>query len=198
MSTMDQSENLLPADGAAYLFEDWLSSETDELFRSLAKEVDWKQDEVVMFGKRITMRRLTAWYGDEPFDYTYSQVSRKALPWTETLAEIKTEVEKISGEAFNSCLLNFYHDGEDYMGWHSDDEPELDPTASIASVSLGAERKFSFKHRRTKETVSVFLESGSLLLMKPPTQEHWLHTLRKSKKVSEGRINLTFRRMIIS
>jgi alkylated DNA repair dioxygenase AlkB len=193
MKTMHHSENLLPSDGVARLFEDWLSSETDELFRCLAKEVDWKQDEVVMFGKRITMRRLTAWYGDRPFEYTYSQVSRQALPWTKTLAEIKVEVEKISGESFNSCLLNFYHDGEDYMGWHSDDEPELDPTASIASVSLGAERKFSFKHRRSKQTVSVFLNDGSLLLMKPPTQEHWLHTLRKSKKVSKGRINLTFR-----
>ena len=196
--TMNQTVNLLSADGAAHLYEDWLSLESEKLFRALAKEIDWKQDEVVMFGKHITMRRLTAWYGDEPFDYTYSQVSRKALTWTETLAEIKAEVEKISGESFNSCLLNFYHDGEDYMGWHSDDEPELDPTASIASVSLGAERKFSFKHRRSKETVSVFLENGSLLLMKPPTQEHWLHTLRKSTKVTEGRINLTFRRMIIS
>ena len=190
---MNHSENLLPSDGVAHLFENCLNSKTEELFRDLEKEVDWKQDEVVMFGKRITMRRLTAWYGDKPFDYTYSQVSRKALPWTKTLAEIKAEVEKISGETFNSCLLNFYHDGEDYMGWHSDDEPELDPDASIASLSLGAERKFSFKHRLTKETVSVFLNDGSLLLMKPPTQEHWLHTLRKSKKVDEPRINLTFR-----
>jgi len=198
MCTMNQSENLLPADGLAFLFENWLSSEKEDLFRSLAKEVDWKQDEVIMFGKRITMRRLTAWYGDEPFDYTYSQVSRQALPWTKTLAEIKSEAEKVSGETFNSCLLNFYHDGEDYMGWHSDDEPELNPNASIASVSLGAERKFAFKHKRSKETVSTFLTNGSVLLMKPPTQEHWLHTLRKSKKVGEPRINLTFRRILIS
>jgi len=190
---MNHSENLLPKDGVAYLFEGWPHSDADKLFHALANEIDWKQDEVVMFGKRITMRRLTAWYGDRSFEYTYSQVSRRALPWTETLAEIKAEVEKISGETYNSCLLNFYHDGDDYMGWHSDDEPELDPNASIASVSLGAERKFSFKHRRSKETVSVFLNDGSLLLMKPPTQEHWLHTLRKSKKVNEPRINLTFR-----
>jgi alkylated DNA repair dioxygenase AlkB len=195
---MNHSENLLPSDGIAHLFEKWLSIETDVLFRALAKEVDWKQDEVVMFGKRITMRRLSAWYGDRPFEYTYSQVSRQALPWTKTLAEIKSEVEKISGETFNSCLLNFYHDGDDYMGWHSDDEPELDPNASIASVSLGAERKFAFKHKRSKETVSTFLKNGSILLMKPPTQEHWLHTLRKSKKVSEGRINLTFRTVLKS
>jgi alkylated DNA repair dioxygenase AlkB len=191
---MTSSENLLPADGSAYLFSHLLNLKKEELFRSLFEEVDWKQDEVVMFGKRLTLRRLSAWYGDEPFEYTYSKVSRQALPWTETLAEIKSQVEKISGETFNSCLLNFYHDGADSMGWHSDDEPELDPNASIASVSLGAERKFSFKHKRSKETVSTFLENGSLLLMKPPTQEHWLHTLRKSKKVSDGRINLTFRR----
>lgn len=193
MCEMNHSENLLPADGLAFLFENRLSLDTEELFDALANEINWKQDEVVMFGKQITMRRLTAWYGDEAFEYTYSQVSRKALPWTKDLAKIKAEVEKISGETFNSCLLNFYHDGEDYMGWHSDDEPELDPHASIASLSLGAERKFSFKHRRTKETISVFLENGSILLMKPPTQEHWLHTLRKSKKVDEPRINLTFR-----
>lgn len=190
---MNHSENLLPMDGVVHHFENWMSSKTEELFQFLAKEVDWKQDEVVMFGKRVTMRRLTAWYGDRPFEYTYSQVSRQALPWTKYLAELKAEVEKISGETFNSCLLNFYHDGEDYMGWHSDDEPELDPHASIASVSLGAKRKFSFKHRRSKETVSIFLNNGSILLMKPPTQQHWLHTLRKSKMVSDGRINLTFR-----
>ena len=186
-------KNLLPYDGAAFLIKGTEKLSSESLFHQLKEEIDWKQDEVVMFGKHITMRRLTAWYGDRPFEYTYSQVSRQALPWTKTLAEIKAEIEKISGETFNSCLLNFYHDGEDYMGWHSDDEPELDPNASIASVSLGAERKFSFKHRRTKETVSVFLENGSILLMKPPTQEHWLHTLRKSKKVNEPRINLTFR-----
>ena len=148
-----------------------------------------------MFGKRITLRRLSAWYGDKPFEYTYSQVTHKALTWTQTLSEVKTEVEKISGERFNSCLLNFYHDGEDYMGWHSDDEPELDPKASIASLSLGSERKFAFKHRKTKETISTFLPHGSLLVMKSPTQEHWLHTLRKSKKVTEPRINLTFRQL---
>lgn len=187
-------KNLLPFDGEAYFFVGNSFFQKEKLFDKLKEEVDWKQDEVVMFGKRHTLRRLSAWYGDEPFEYTYSKVSRQALPWTETLAEIKSQVENISGETFNSCLLNFYHDGADSMGWHSDDEPELDPNASIASVSLGAERKFSFKHKRSKETVSTFLENGSLLLMKPPTQEHWLHTLRKSKKVSEGRINLTFRR----
>lgn len=191
-------KNLLPFDGEAYLYEKNSFFQKEELFDKLKREVDWKQDEVVMFGKHLTLRRLSAWYGEEPFEYTYSQVSRQALPWTKTLAEIKAEVEKISGESFNSCLLNFYHDGEDYMGWHSDDEPELDPNASVASVSLGAERKFAFKHRRSKETISVFLNDGSLLLMKPPTQVHWLHTLRKSKKVSEGRINLTFRKMRIA
>jgi len=187
-------KNLLPYDGAAFLINGTEKLSSESLFHQLKEEIDWKQDEVVMFGKHITMRRLTAWYGDRPFEYTYSKVSRQALPWTKTLAEIKAEVENISGETFNSCLLNFYHDGEDYMGWHSDDEPELDPNASIASVSLGAERKFSFKHRRSKETISVFLNDGSILLMKPPTQEHWLHTLRKSMKVDEPRINLTFRK----
>ena len=185
--------NILPYEGEAYLFEESNPLKQEEFFQNLKKEIAWKQDEVVMFGTKITMRRLSAWYGDEPFEYIYSQVSHKALPWTETLTKIKAHTEDLCGETFNSCLLNFYHDGDDAMGWHSDDEPELEPNASIASVSLGAERKFAFKHKRTKETVSVFLPHGSILLMKAPTQEHWLHTLRKSKKVKEPRINLTFR-----
>jgi len=188
--------NLLPCDGEAYLFEGEPFFLEGGLFEQLKVEIGWRQDEVVMFGKRLILRRLSAWYGDDSFEYTYSQVSHKALPWTPTLSKIKQEVERLSGASYNSCLLNFYHDGEDYMGWHSDDESELDPTGSIASVSLGAERKFAFKHRRTKKTVSTFLSDGSVLLMKPPSQEHWLHTLRKSKKVSEGRINLTFRKIL--
>ncbi|MEM9051693.1 MAG: alpha-ketoglutarate-dependent dioxygenase AlkB [Bacteroidota bacterium] len=187
--------NLLPYDGEAFLLDDSVFLKEEKLFQNLKEEITWKQDEVVMFGKIIIMRRLSAWYGDKPFEYIYSQVSHKALPWTDTLAQIKTHTEEICDETFNSCLLNFYHDGDDGMGWHSDDEPELDPTASIASVSLGAERKFAFKHKRTKETVSVFLPHGSILLMKAPTQEHWLHTLRKSKQVRESRINLTFREL---
>lgn len=187
-------KNLLPFDGEVLLIKEVESFRKPVLFNLLKEEIDWKQDEVVMFGKRLIMRRLTAWHGDRPFEYTYSKVSRQALPWTTSLAAIKREVERISGTSFNSCLLNFYHDGNDYMGWHSDDERELDPNAAIASLSLGAERKFAFKHKATKKTVSVFLENGSLLLMKPPAQAHWQHTLRKSKKVSDERINLTFRR----
>jgi len=186
-------KNLLPYDGGAFLLEgNDLLCKTD-LFDRINSEVDWRQDVVVMFGKRITLRRLSAWYGDRPFEYTYSQVSHKALPWTKTLFQLKSEVERLAGEAFNSCLLNFYHDGEDYMGWHSDDEPELDPDSSIASLSLGAERKFSFKHRKKKNSVDVMLPHGSLLVMEPPTQVYWKHTLRKSKRVKEPRVNLTFR-----
>ena len=189
---MTISENLLPYDGGARLFTE--VGFEHEAFDKLKDEIEWKQDEVVMFGKHMTMRRLTAWYGDEPFEYTYSKISRKALPWSPHLSKVKAEVEELSKVEFNSCLLNFYHDGEDYMGWHSDDEPELDPEAPIASVSLGAERKFSFKHKSTKDVVDLMLPDRSLLLMEPPTQEYWQHTLRKSKKVGEARMNLTFRK----
>ena len=191
---MTISENLLPYDGGARLFSE--VGFEPKAFEKLQKEIEWKQDEVVMFGKHMTMRRLTAWYGDEPFEYTYSKISRKALPWSPHLAKIKAEVEELSKTEFNSCLLNFYHDGEDYMGWHSDDEDELDPEAPIASVSLGAERKFSLKHKSTKDVIDVILPDRSLLLMEPPTQEYWLHTLRKSKRVGEARMNLTFRRVL--
>jgi alkylated DNA repair dioxygenase AlkB len=192
---MQSSHNILPHDGHAEIIHP-IGTEPNT-FHKLHREIEWRQDEVVMFGKRLTLRRLSAWYGDKPFEYIYSKVSHKALPWSRTLTEIKTRVEELTLETYNSCLLNYYHDGEDSMGWHSDDEPELNPSASIASVSLGAERKFAFKHKKSKETVSVFLPDRSLLLMKPPTQENWLHTLRKSRKVDEPRINLTFRTILV-
>jgi alkylated DNA repair dioxygenase AlkB len=186
---------ILPFDGRVRLFED--IGFGFEVFEKLNDEVDWQRDEVVMLGKHLTLRRLTAWYGDQPYAYTYSKISRSALPWSPQLSKIKTKAEELSSTSFNSCLLNFYHDGEDYMGWHSDDEPELDPHSPIASVSFGAERKFSFKHKQTKEVVDLMLPDRSLLLMEPPTQRFWYHTLRKSKKVKSARINLTFRNILI-
>ncbi len=146
-----------------------------------------------MFGKEIITKRKVAWYADQPFQYAYSGSTKIALSWTDELQQLKRLVEDITSEAYNSALLNLYHSGEEGMGWHSDNEPELEATASIASLSLGATRKFSFKHQSTKNTVSLFLEQGSLLLMQPPTQRYWMHCLPKSKKVNEVRINITFR-----
>jgi alkylated DNA repair dioxygenase AlkB len=128
--------------------------------------------------------------------YIYSNTIKQALPWTRELVNLKQIVENLSNTKFNSCLLNLYHDGNQGMGWHSDDEKSIEDNSTIASVSLGAERKFSFKHKQSNKTISVLLEHGSLLLMKDATQKIWLHSLPKSNKITLPRINLTFRRMV--
>jgi len=137
-----------------------------------------------------------AWYGDAGFSYTYSNTTKQALPWTKELLELKGIVEKLSGSSFNSCLLNLYHNGEEGMTWHSDDEKCLGKNTVIASLSLGAARKFALKHKQDKQTVTIMLESGSLLVMKGVTQSNWLHSLPKTQKVTKPRVNLTFRKMI--
>ena len=192
----DAAANLLPYDGVASYHGPVLGNcEAWDYFEALRVTVPWKHDEVVIFGKHHVTAREVAWYGDSDFPYTYSGATKRALPWTRELAALKCLVEKLTGAIYNSCLLNLYHDGKEGMGWHSDDEKTLVKDASIASISLGAERKFAFKHKRTKETVSLMLEHGSLLEMKGRTQTFWLHRLPPSTRVAEPRINLTFRAM---
>ena len=147
----------------------------------------------IIFGKRIATKRKVAWYGDSEYLYTYSNTTKRALAWTKELSELKQIVEEHAGIKFNSCLLNLYHNGNEGIGWHSDDEKSLGKNNTIASLSFGAERKFSFKHKQTKQTVSLVLEHGSLLIMKGDTQRNWLHSLPKSKSITQARINLTFR-----
>lgn len=151
---------------------------------------------MVVFGKHIVTKRKTAWYGDSDYVYIYSKTEKKALPWTRELVNLKQIVENLSNTKFNSCLLNLYHDGNEGMGWHSDDEKSIEGNSTIASVSFGAERRFSFKHKQSKKTISVLLENGSLLLMKDATQKNWRHSLPKSTRIIRPRINLTFRRMV--
>ncbi len=158
-------------------------------------DVDWKQDEVMMFGKKIVTKREVAWYAETELVYEYSKIKRTAKLFTKDLVELKGVVEKITGATFNSCLLNLYHNGEEGMGWHSDSEDTLVRDASIASLSFGANRKMSFKHKVSKELIQVVLESGSLLLMGKGSQDHWWHSIPKSKRVSKSRISLTFRLM---
>lgn len=190
---------LLPYDGSSVYYGKVMSEiDADKYFRLLFKTIEWKNDEAVIFGKHIVTRRQAAWYGDENYEYTYSNVTKKALVWTQGLAEIKLLVEKYSDTKFNSCLLNLYPDGDTGMSWHSDDETELGRDTTIASLSLGADRKFMFKHKSTNEKVSIVLESGSLLIMQGKTQRNWLHSLPKTKAVNDSRINLTFRTIISS
>jgi alkylated DNA repair dioxygenase AlkB len=191
------SRNLLPRDGTVHYFGQPLNLVmADHYFRALLKTIDWRHDQALIFGKLIITKRKVAWYGDKPFNYTYSRRTKKALPWTRELLELKAIVEERTKETYNSCLLNLYHDGNEGMTWHSDGEKDLKPNGAIASLSLGAERKFAFKHKKTKEVVSFMLEHGSLIVMKDETQSHWLHRLPPIKKVSEPRVNLTFRTIV--
>jgi len=187
--------NLLPKDGEVFYYRNFLSVElSNKFFHTLEKNISWKRDENIILGKKILTKRLVAWYGDRPFIYTYSGTRKVASLWTPELLELKELVEKVAKESFNSCLLNFYHTGEEGMSWHSDAEDELKKHGTIASVSLGAERKFVFRHKKdSKLKVSVFLENGSLLLMKKETQTYWQHCLPIAKKIKSPRINLTFR-----
>lgn len=169
------------------------AKESDFYYQKLLETINWENDEAIIFGKRIITKRKVAWYGEREFSYTYSKVTKRATLWTSELLTLKEKVEKESGETYNSCLLNLYHSGDEGMAYHSDGEKMLKKNGAIASVSLGAERKFSFKHKKTKERIDVFLERGSLLVMKDVTQTHWLHRLPPTKKVSSPRINLTFR-----
>jgi len=168
-------------------------SKAVSFYSKLIDSIAWENDRANMFGKIIITKRKVAWYGDQAYSYTYSKVTKTALPWTEELKEIKSLVELKAEEKFNSCLMNLYHSGDEGMAWHSDGEKDLKKNGAIASLSLGAVRKFSFKHKTSKERVDITLEAGSLLIMKGRTQEHWLHRLPPTKKVNTARINLTFR-----
>lgn len=186
--------NHLPQDGCVHYYGPIMSVINANIyFAKLRDNIQWKQDEAIIFGNRITTRRKVAWYGDLPFSYSYSNTRKQALSWIPELLALKSIVEKTTNETFNSCLLNLYHDGNDGVGWHSDGEKELKKQGAIGSLSLGATRNFSFKHKVTQEKVSLVLEHGSLLVMKGATQNHWLHQLPKSKKITDARINLTFR-----
>lgn len=194
----ETTPNLLPEDGIVHYYGKVLKQNEAQFYlHKLLETIEWKNDEAIIFGKHFVTKRKAAWYGDNEYLYTYSNTTKQALVWTKELLELKAVVEEITGTKFNSCLLNLYHDGNEGMSWHSDDEKSLGKDTVIASVSLGAERKFSFKHKVTKQSVSVILESGSLLVMEGATQTNWLHCLPKTTKVKNPRINLTFRTIVI-
>ena len=165
-----------------------------EVFQKLFKETPWQEDTLKIFGKVYKQPRLTALYGEEGKSYSYSGITMFPLPFTPLIHELKTLIEKETDLKFTTVLLNLYRDGNDSMGWHSDDEKELGKNPVIVSLSLGAKRYFHLKHKKDKNLkFRISLDHGSLLLMKGTTQHHWLHQLPKSKKVTEPRINLTFR-----
>ena len=193
----DRITNLLHKDGIVNYYRNILThDEANRYFNLLSQNVAWENDEIVIFGRHIVAKRKVAWYGDSDYLYTYSNTTKRALPWTEELSDLKQIVEGRTQTDFNSCLLNLYQNGDEGIAWHSDDEESLGKNNTIASLSLGAERKFSFKHKQTKETISLVLEHGSLLVMKDVIQTNWLHSLPKSKKITRPRINLSFRTIV--
>jgi alkylated DNA repair dioxygenase AlkB len=186
--------NIINQDGQAHYFGIIVNAEQKHFyFNELLNKIEWTNEKLVMFGKEIITKRKVAFYGDSLMSYTYSNKTQQALAWTPLLLEIKNLTTSYTGSHYNACLLNLYHDGEEGMGWHSDDEKEIITNSSIASLSFGAERKFAFKHREIKETISLILEHGSLLVMKGTTQTNWLHRLPPTKRITKPRINLTFR-----
>lgn len=180
--------NLLSRDGTAILFEDFFA---DEYFETLLELIDWQHESIRMFGKTHQVPRLTAYYGELP--YKYSGVNHPATPLPSALTDLKRKIEAACDFDFNSVLCNQYRGGSDSMGYHRDNEPEME-TACIASASFGQARNFKLRHRETREIVDVLLADRSLLLMLE-CQEHWEHAIPKTKRQVECRINLTFRRM---
>ncbi|HLT42286.1 MAG TPA: alpha-ketoglutarate-dependent dioxygenase AlkB [Sphingobacteriaceae bacterium] len=196
-NNLGEKRNLLTKDGVVnYYGKIFSTQQANEFLEILLNQIEWKNDEALIFGKRIITKRKVAWYADDAFEYTYSKVTKKALAWTPELLILKNIVEDKTGEQFNSCLLNLYHSGEEGMAWHSDAEKDLLKNGAIGSLSFGAERKFAFKHKVSQETVSLILENGSLLVMKDTTQSHWLHRLPPTKRISKPRVNLTFRMIV--
>ena len=164
-----------------------------EVMARLLRETDWREETVVVYGKRHLQPRLSAWYGDAA--YAYSGLRLQPAPFTPLLDTLRQAVETVTGHSFNSVLLNLYRNERDSMGMHSDDEPELGPRPVIASLSLGAARTFIMKHKYNKKTVRLEMTDGSLLLMRGETQKYWLHGINKVTRKLQARINLTFRKI---
>lgn len=204
------TDNLLPYDGIVNNLG--IVIEDDKLlYERLLAELPWQSDQVTLFGKTHITRRQIVWMGDthnisnEALSYTYSGHTRRVVPWHDAVFHVKQFIEEMLAAVgisvqFNSCLLNHYPSGQEGMGYHADDEPELGHQPIIASLSLGATRKFVFKHKahnkKTQDKVELYLESGQLIVMRGDTQQYWKHSITKTKTIDDGRISLTFRRML--
>jgi alkylated DNA repair dioxygenase AlkB len=190
-----KAQVILSTDGEAIFYRDFFTAdESDKLFLELNASTQWQQDNIAIFGKRIPLPRLQAWYGDAGKSYTYSGIEQHPRAWTPALSSVKARIEQAAKVTFNSVLLNLYRHGKDGVAWHSDDEPELGQNPIIGSVSFGATRRFSLKHKQVKDRkIDIDLPHGSFLLMRGATQHYWQHQIAKTTKDVRPRINLTFR-----
>jgi alkylated DNA repair dioxygenase AlkB len=186
--------NLLPIDGEVFLHPDALTRpDADRLFEELLSTIAWRQEIAMVMGRRLPIPRLTAWHGAA--GYVYSGIRMVPAPWTPSLLELKGIAETLAGRPFNSVLLNLYRSGRDSVSWHADNEPGLGHNPVIASLSLGAVRRFQLRHRRSGDRLAIDLPHGSCLIMAGATQHHWLHQLPKTTQPVGPRVNLTFRAM---
>lgn len=191
---LPEKPNILPYDGEAIDYGVVMDKAmADDYYQHLLTQTPWQHDEAHLYGKHYITKRKVAWYGEKNFAYTYSGTTKYAFAWTKTLWQLKNWVEDLSGHTFNSCLVNLYHNGQEGMAWHSDDEKSLGKNTTIASLSFGSARRFCFRHRQTMLQREIILQHGQLLLMQGCTQQFWQHKLPTTVTVCEPRINLTFR-----
>jgi alkylated DNA repair dioxygenase AlkB len=189
-------ERHLLLDGEVWFMPNFIPADkTKEYYKTILQTINWQQEQIKMYGKTYDVPRKTAWYGYEGLNYSYSGIKCNPDPWTKELLEIKKVIEHfVPNHYFNSVLLNQYRDGNDKVSWHADDEKGLGINPTIASVSLGATRRFDLKHKEDPaQKLQLELPSGSLVVMTGSLQHHWLHQIPVQKRVKEPRINLTFR-----
>ncbi|MDP3815218.1 alpha-ketoglutarate-dependent dioxygenase AlkB [Pseudomonas sp.] len=194
MNLFNDSPLLLP-DAELEFHADWLDRATADLWLAqLRAETPWQQPQVQLYGRQFPVPRLLAWYGDAEASYRYSGLTHQPLPWTPLLAQIRARLVAALGQPLNAVLLNYYRDGQDSMGWHSDDEAELGRNPLIASLNLGGSRRFDLRRKgHSRIEHSLLLQHGSLLVMRGPTQHYWQHQVAKTRSPCAPRLNLTFR-----
>lgn len=184
-------------DAEVHYQADFLDQDTaNQLYQNLMVNLAWQQESIQIYGRKVAIPRLQAWYGDKQTTYRYSGLEMHPIPWTKELYSLKQKLEQACDSPFNSVLANWYRNGQDGMGWHADNETELGEQPVIASLTLGYPRDFDFKHRRSAQKIRISLQNGSLLVMAGNTQQHWLHSLPKRSNLVQGRINLTFRKIL--
>ena len=194
----DDSELIKLADADLRYFPRWVDADlADGWLSEISAQTSWSQPQIKLYGRSIAVPRLVAWYGDADAHYRYSGFTHEPLTWTPLLADIRQRVQQQVGQRLNGVLLNYYRDGQDAMGWHSDDERELGQQPLVVSLNLGATRRFDFRRKGTSGIeYSISLEHGSLLVMSGLTQHYWQHQIARTRKVRAPRLNLTFRQII--
>jgi alkylated DNA repair dioxygenase AlkB len=183
----------LPQATLVYIPDFLSKKEANVYYNEIQNTLPWRQEAIRIYGKDVVSPRLQSWHGDRDTLYRYSNIKMQPNAWVSCLSELKSRCEEAVDAKYNSVLVNYYRDGNDAMGWHADDESELDVDPTIASLTLGCERTFSFKHIKTKQRIDIPLANGSLLIMTGTTQRYWQHALPRRKRITQGRINLTFR-----